>query len=323
MARRLFSPLEVDTFFSTIREPEQFAPSVEQAVEFIRRQKDSGRRLALVTSGGTIVPLEQEMVRFLDNFSAGSRGAISAEYARHAQHPHACARWFLRAGYGVIFLHRQFSMTPFARKYRSRTESLLDYLVPGGAGRVELRADMQAGMRADLDEYTRYREAGALLQIPFWTVSDYLYLLMRISVASMEMGSSALVYLAAAVSDFYLPEDQVSQHKIQSEAGTLTLKLEPVPKLIDHIVAVWNPRAFVVSFKLETDPALLLSKSQGALQAYKHQVVVANLLKERKRAVAVVHRDGAVRHLEVGDPAGEEIEEQLVGHLVQLHTDYI
>jgi phosphopantothenate-cysteine ligase len=33
-----------------------------------------------VTSGGTTVPLERQMVRFLDNFSAGTRGAISAEY---------------------------------------------------------------------------------------------------------------------------------------------------------------------------------------------------------------------------------------------------
>ena len=32
-------------------------------------------------------------VRFLDNFSAGTRGATSAEY-------------FLRAGYAVIFMHR-------------------------------------------------------------------------------------------------------------------------------------------------------------------------------------------------------------------------
>lgn len=35
--------------------------------------------IVLVTSGGTAVPLERQTVRFLDNFSTGSRGALSAE----------------------------------------------------------------------------------------------------------------------------------------------------------------------------------------------------------------------------------------------------
>lgn len=35
--------------------------------------------IALVTSGGTTVPLEKQTVRFLDNFSTGNRGALSAE----------------------------------------------------------------------------------------------------------------------------------------------------------------------------------------------------------------------------------------------------
>ena len=32
-----------------------------------------------VTSGGTTVPLERHCVRFIDNFSGGTRGALSAE----------------------------------------------------------------------------------------------------------------------------------------------------------------------------------------------------------------------------------------------------
>jgi len=31
-------------------------------------------------SGGTIVPLESRTVRYIDNFSVGTRGAVSAEY---------------------------------------------------------------------------------------------------------------------------------------------------------------------------------------------------------------------------------------------------
>ncbi|KAG1848156.1 DNA/pantothenate metabolism flavoprotein [Suillus tomentosus] len=54
-------------------------------------------------------------VRFLDNFSAGTRGAISAEY-------------FLKAGYGVIFVHRQFSLQPFSRRYSHSTNPFLNFL---------------------------------------------------------------------------------------------------------------------------------------------------------------------------------------------------
>lgn len=36
--------------------------------------------LMLLQSGGSLVPLEVNMVRYLDNFSGGGRGAASAEY---------------------------------------------------------------------------------------------------------------------------------------------------------------------------------------------------------------------------------------------------
>lgn len=49
--------------------------------------------MVFLKSGGTTVPLEQNTVRFIDNFSAGTRGSASAEY-------------FLEAGYDVIFIHR-------------------------------------------------------------------------------------------------------------------------------------------------------------------------------------------------------------------------
>ena len=37
------------------------------------------RPIVCVTSGGTTVPLERHCVRFIDNFSGGTRGALSAE----------------------------------------------------------------------------------------------------------------------------------------------------------------------------------------------------------------------------------------------------
>jgi len=39
----------------------------------------TSRPLVCVTSGGTTVPLEKRCVRFIDNFSGGTRGALSTE----------------------------------------------------------------------------------------------------------------------------------------------------------------------------------------------------------------------------------------------------
>jgi phosphopantothenate-cysteine ligase len=53
------------------------------------------------------------MVRFLDNFSHGERGASSAEY-------------FLARGYRVIFIHRSGSIYPFTRSIRKSTSQHID-----------------------------------------------------------------------------------------------------------------------------------------------------------------------------------------------------
>lgn len=50
------------------------------------------------------MPLEHNTVRFVDNFSAGTRGSASTEY-------------FLDHGYAVIFMHRLKSLEPFTRHF--------------------------------------------------------------------------------------------------------------------------------------------------------------------------------------------------------------
>ena len=49
----------------------------EQLQAFCAPLRGTDRRVAVVTSGGTTVPLERNCVRFVDNFSSGRRGAIS------------------------------------------------------------------------------------------------------------------------------------------------------------------------------------------------------------------------------------------------------
>jgi len=63
------------------------------------------RPIALVTSGGTAVDMEENTVRTIENFSTGRRGAISVEH-------------FLKRGYAVIHLWRSGSVSPFARVFQ-------------------------------------------------------------------------------------------------------------------------------------------------------------------------------------------------------------
>lgn len=57
----------------------QFSCNVLPSVFGFVNVSEKPRRIVLVTSGGTTVPLEQRCVRYIDNFSSGHRGAASAE----------------------------------------------------------------------------------------------------------------------------------------------------------------------------------------------------------------------------------------------------
>ncbi|CAK5071144.1 unnamed protein product [Meloidogyne enterolobii] len=79
-----------------------------------------GRKIVLVTSGGTRVKLEVNAVRSIENFSMGTRGAASTEY-------------FLEKGYAVIFFHREESLKPYSRRYLH----FFDHLDVTDEGKVE------------------------------------------------------------------------------------------------------------------------------------------------------------------------------------------
>ncbi|CAI5782629.1 Hypothetical predicted protein [Podarcis lilfordi] len=246
---------------------EQVPPVSPVEVEAERRvrawaeaQRARGRRVALVTSGGTQVPLEARAVRFLENFSSGRRGAASAER-------------LVRAGYGVCFLYRTRSAFPWARALPLSGPALLDVL--------------------------RVQDGDA--------------------------GSSAMFYLAAAVSDFYIPASEMPEHKIQSTDGPLQITMKMVPKMLSPLVKEWAPEAFVISFKLETNPSILIDKAKQALEKYRHQVVVANVLDSRRTSVIVVTKDLETQ-LSLSDDEvaqGMEIEEKIVSYLESQHRAFM
>lgn len=60
-------------------------------------------------------------------------------------------------------------------------------------------------------------------------------------------------------------------HKIPS-TGPPSIHLQLVPKMLAPLVNLWVPKAFVISFKLETDIKVLIPKAKEALRKYNHDV---------------------------------------------------
>ncbi|KAK6204749.1 DNA/pantothenate metabolism flavoprotein [Scheffersomyces amazonensis] len=304
-----------DKYF-THHKPPSYLPDLEDEVkEFIEyHQRNTHKRIVLVTSGGTTVPLENNTVRFIDNFSAGTRGATSAEY-------------FLENGYAVIFLHREFSLLPYSRHYSHTTNCFLDYMTEVN-NKVEINPQFADEMLIVLRKYKQAKESNSLLSIPFTTVNQYLYTLKSVSQIMEIVEKKAIFFLAAAVSDFFLPQSRMPTHKIQSQesGGKLEVNLEPVPKFLSRLVDNWAPSALIVSFKLETDNSILIKKAKNALDRYQHQLVIGNLLQTRKKEVVFVTPSGENSWIKLTDDQISkevEIESLIIPRVIEIHTQWI
>jgi len=62
------------------------------------------------------------------------------------------------------------------------------------------------------------------------------------------------------------------EHKIQSKDGPPKITLHMVPKVLNAVTHIWSPKAYIISFKLETDNLILEQKAKDALCKYQHQV---------------------------------------------------
>ncbi|CAD6187723.1 unnamed protein product [Caenorhabditis auriculariae] len=268
--------------------------------EFLKN--NSTRRVAFITSGGTQVPLEKNMVRFIDNFSMGTRGAVSAEF-------------FLRGGYAVIFMHREDSLKPFSRRFNNLFDSLE---IAGDEVVCQL-----PGLKEAVQDHRTYSDR--IFYVSFKTLDQYMSSLEKVCNEVKHFGSLVLVYLAAAVSDFYVTQETMPTHKMSSDKD-LSLRLSLAPKVIERVVNSYVPHAFVTSFKLETDEGKLIPKAAAALEKYKHQLVIANILESRKRRVVFVQRNADAEVITLSPEKlaqGAEIEELIIDRLTQLHEDFI
>ncbi|XP_034941124.1 uncharacterized protein C4B3.18 [Chelonus insularis] len=300
-----------EQFYADQPKPNDLDKNVKLLQDFIKLQSNNEKGVVLITSGGTTIPLELNTVRFVDNFSAGTRGSASAEY-------------FLEHGYAVIFMHRAKSLEPFLRHLSGYNFlDLLDINESNGKKSLLVKPKYSDNISQVLLKYKKVMEGRKLLQISFTTLSEYLWLLRVVCQVLEPLGRRAVLYLAAAVSDFYIPSKEMSEHKIPSDDPP-TISLHLVPKMLKPLVNLWVPKAFVVSFKLETDENVLIPKARGALTKYNHHLVIANMLSTRKQQVVMVSKESdykiALTSEQMND--GIEIEEYIVKDLIEKHRNF-
>ncbi|XP_046629300.1 phosphopantothenate--cysteine ligase-like isoform X2 [Neodiprion virginianus] len=301
-----------EEFYSSHPQPANLNKDEDLLRDFCARHLNGDTRVVLVTSGGTTVPLEHNTVRFVDNFSAGTRGSSSTEY-------------FLDRGYAVIFMHRVKSLQPFSRHFSGQKFlNMLDLNETKDGTSITVTSENVSRIADVLRKYKSALECGKLLELSFTTVYEYLWLLRSACQILAPLAERCILYLAAAVSDFYIPPNEMSVHKIASTKPQ-TISLQLVPKILAPLVSLWVPNAFVVSFKLETNKDLLIDKAREALNKYKHKLVIANMLQNyRKKVTMVTQQSSYVIELTTEQSnAGEEIEMYIVKNVVDKHEEFI
>ncbi|CAF1319896.1 unnamed protein product [Rotaria magnacalcarata] len=249
---------------------------LERVQAFLAEFQTTDRSIVLVTSGGTIVPLEKNTVRFIDNFSTGQRGAASVEY-------------FLGRNYIVLLFYRLSSTLPYQRHIKNIFDE-----------------SSQSNQNLYLNQYHKHQKS--LLLIPFQTVADYLTGLQQICCLLKPFGRSALIYACAAVSDYYIPDDELTEHNFIGSKGICT-----------------QPIAFVISFKLETDEKILEEKCLQSANKYNQDIIIGNMLKTRTHQVRIFERTTkqwtTINRLQ-SNSEEKEIEYRIIEFLCNKHRIY-
>ncbi|KAF0975709.1 hypothetical protein FDP41_005036 [Naegleria fowleri] len=251
----------------------------DQLIDFItyhEKDKTSPRKYVFITSGKMNVPLERNTVRYISNFSTGRRGAQSSEE-------------FLKNGYVVVFLTHESAKRPLNILEHVNPDSFTlnenDGLVSFSSSNEKLKQLVRLRKKVNSEKL--------LLEISYDTLFEYLLMLKFICkdvIGDLNLGRRAILYAAAAVSDFYIPYDEMSEHKIQSrnvQDGKLELVLSQTPKMLKMVKSEWCPQAFVVTFKLESDVGIIDEKVKQAMQNYGMDIVLSNILSTKETKIYV------------------------------------
>lgn len=112
-------------------------------------------------------------------------------------------------------MHRQFSLQPFSRHYSHSTHPFLDFLdisppsASASTSEISVLPDERPQLLSILTAYKAVHDMGTLHTLTFVTINDYLWLLRAVAQELSVLGRSSLYYLAAAVSDFFLPRQKM------------------------------------------------------------------------------------------------------------------
>ena len=358
--------------------PKQELENVQlQLNQFVLAHHDVHRPVCLVTSGGTAVDLEQNAVRCLDNFSTGLRGAVSVEeflrrgyavvhlwregsaapYARvlgqylglkqsnHGLNVECLGKLFALAGEDteddLVQTVLDLEKSPWLTSTDNNIANAAPNTSKSSKDEITLHRAIQfsSSLQRALRERSEALREGRLLTIPFRTIDEYLSKL-QLAAQTLAMSQSlAMFFLAAAVSDFYIPASEKAEHKIQSGANQdgLTLHLRPVPKIMGLLREVWAPNSFVVSFKLETDVTILRQKAERAVEKYGCHMVIGNLLQSRHDKVNILAPDNfktvstnsSVKDWNMTEivrtrgASADSLESSIIDFVVQSHFEFI
>lgn len=269
---------------------------IDSFIENVFNNEKDGK-IILISSGGTSVKLEKNTVRSIENFSTGKRGAL-------------CAEEFLFHKYYVIFLYRDISLLPFTNHF-----SLNDFFDKKNNNNQEFQNLYEKNKKL----YEKY--SNNIVYIDYNDIETYLELYEYISKKLSIFGKRSVIFLAAAVSDFYIPKEKISENKIQSNEEGLMIQLFPIKKEIYKIKTEWNPNSFLISFKLETDKDILFQKANKAIIKTKSDLIVANLLQTRYKVVYFISPNEKVDI--IGQKGEDNIEKEIVNEIVKRHELFL
>lgn len=272
--------------------------------------------IVFVTSGGTTVPLEINAVRFITNFSSGTRGARLAE----------C---YLQHGWTCILLRHHTAVIPFRHIFSMcSTEDLMSLIVGSSNASDSIAVESCANPSTFSNSHVGntipvsspavremaqlyFQRRHLLHEVEFDTIIDYLYLLRELSILLTQRLPSAhlihriplVFYSSAAASDYFVPLEKRSAHKISGGEG-LTIHLPAVPKVLGLLRSRWLNRlhsplslqTFFITFKLETSLPAMHEKAIKNLFTYDCDAVVANMLQSYSREVWIYEKTGDLKN---------------------------
>jgi len=74
---------------------------------------------------------------------------------------------------------------------------------------IPVEQNSKKNIASVITQYQTIKQEGRLLMVEFTSLGDYLHLLRAASQILSPLGNRVILYLAAAVSDFYIPADKM------------------------------------------------------------------------------------------------------------------